>query len=154
MATINTRAIYFDMDGTIAALYEVEGWLDYLNDSDVYPYLAAKPMLNMSALARRLNQLQRQGYHIGIISCTSKNGTAEYNEAIEAAKMAWLEKHLHSVHFDEYCIIDYADSKRESAAFPGGILFDDEPRHRKEWHKGDGLAFDASNILEILKALR
>ena len=71
--------ICFDMDGTIADLYGVENWLEYLIAENVKPYEAAKPLVNMSALARRLNTLQRKGYEIGVISWTSKNGSAEYN---------------------------------------------------------------------------
>ena len=38
-----TTTIFFDMDGTIADLYGVENWLDYLIASDVLPYEIAKP---------------------------------------------------------------------------------------------------------------
>ena len=46
--------ICFDMDGTIADLYGVENWLDNLIAENVKPYAEAKPMLNLSALARKL----------------------------------------------------------------------------------------------------
>ena len=32
-----TKAIYFDMDGTIADLYAVDGWLDMLRAYDPTP---------------------------------------------------------------------------------------------------------------------
>ena len=60
--------IYFDMDGTIADLYGVEGWLEYLINGNPFPYANAKPMVNMNRLARRLNTLQREGNEICIIS--------------------------------------------------------------------------------------
>ena len=47
-----TREINFDMDGTIANFYGVDGWLDYLMNKDVTPYKEAKPLINFSALAR------------------------------------------------------------------------------------------------------
>lgn len=34
--------ICFDMDGTIANLYGVENWLDYLINKDTYPILMLK----------------------------------------------------------------------------------------------------------------
>ena len=43
--------VWFDMDGTIADLYAVEGWLNSLRAFDPKPYAKAQPMLNMSALA-------------------------------------------------------------------------------------------------------
>ena len=52
---VMNKEICFDMDGTIADLYSVNGWLDYLIAEDVTPYAQAKVMLNMSALARHLN---------------------------------------------------------------------------------------------------
>ena len=33
------RAINFDMDGTIADFYGVEGWLSYLTERNPYPSL-------------------------------------------------------------------------------------------------------------------
>ena len=64
--------IYFDMDGTIADLYSVDDWLDKLRDENATPYIEAGTLLNMARLARLLNQLQDDGYTIGIISWLSR----------------------------------------------------------------------------------
>ena len=56
------KAIYFDMDGTIANLYGVNNWLEMLLNSDDTPYKVAKPLLQLNILARYLNKLQSQGY--------------------------------------------------------------------------------------------
>ncbi len=66
------KAIYFDMDGTIADLYGVENWLDSLIHEQTKPYRVAKPLVNMRKLGRLLNLLKEQGYHIGIVSWLSK----------------------------------------------------------------------------------
>lgn len=145
-----TRAIWFDMDGCIADLYGVPNWLEYLINSDPYPYKAAKPLINMNSLARLLNRLQAEGYHIGIVSWLSKSGTESYNEAVTNAKLAWLNKHLHSVHWDEIVIVPYGTPKHEAVSIEG-ILFDDEERNRTNW---TGIAYDVENIIEILKGLR
>ena len=42
------KAIFFDMDGTIADLYGVDGWLDDLRAERVRPYAEAKPLVNLS----------------------------------------------------------------------------------------------------------
>ena len=79
MTNVNLpKIINFDLDGTIADLYGVDDWLNDLINGDTRPYDIAKPLVNMSALARVLNGLQKKGYIINIISWTSKNGTAEY----------------------------------------------------------------------------
>ena len=54
-----TKAIYFDMDGTIADLYGVDGWLDMLINEDATPYIKANPLVRLATLARMLNRLQR-----------------------------------------------------------------------------------------------
>lgn len=149
-----TRAIYFDMDGTIADLYAVEGWLDALSAEYTKPYREAKSLLNMRALGRELNRLQEAGYVIGIVSWASKQATEEYLTRIEKAKIAWLMNHLGAVNFDEIHVVEYGTPKRSVVEFPDGILFDDEEKNRKEWDLGDGMAFDVENILEILRCMK
>lgn len=141
------KIINFDMDGTIADLYGVDGWLDDLINGNTRPYDIAKPLLNMSALARVLNKLQRLGYKINIISWTSKSGTAEYNERVKVSKLKWLAKHLKSVKFDNVYIVPYGTPKHEIST---GILFDDEQPNRIKWGIG---AYDVNNILGVLKAV-
>ena len=141
------KKIYFDMDGTIANLYGVDGWLNYLINKETTPYRIAKPMINFSHLARLLNKLQRNGYTIGIISWTAKNSTKEYNERIAQVKREWLAKHLPSVRFDEIHIVEYGTPKSTCG---NGILFDDEEQNRIEWN---GTAYNVNNILEVLRNL-
>ena len=145
------QTIWFDMDGTIADLYGVEGWLDMLIAKDTLPYEIAKPLLRLSALARTLNKLQKQGYKIGIISWRAKNSNAEYDKAVAAAKEKWLRNHLASVIFDEINIVAYGTPKSTFAKSDNDILFDDEAPNRKEW---TGKAFDVDSIIEILKGLK
>lgn len=144
------KTIFFDMDGTIADLYGVENWLDYLINSDPSPYKNAKPLLNLNSLARILNRLQRTGYHIGIISWLSKNSTESYDEAVTQAKKAWLNKHLASVRFDEIHIVSYGTPKEIFAHNKQDILFDDEEKNRLNWI---GKAYNVESILEILKGI-
>lgn len=142
--------ICFDMDGTIADLYGVENWLDYLIAEDVKPYAEAKVLVNMNSLARRLNTLQRKGYKIVIISWLSKYGSDDYNARVTEAKLNWLHKHLHSVVFDEINIVKYGTCKAQFATSSSDILFDDEEKNRTDW---TGCAYDVNNILEVLKNL-
>lgn len=144
------KTIFFDMDGTIADLYGVENWLNYLINFDPSPYKNAKPLLNLNSLARILNRLQRIGYHIGIISWLSKNSTESYDEAVTQAKKAWLNKHLASVRFDEIHIVSYGTPKEIFAHNKQDILFDDEEKNRLNW---TGKAYNVESILEILKGI-
>ncbi len=145
-----TRTIFFDMDGTIADLYGVENWLDFLIASDSLPYEIAKPLIRLSALARILHRLQDEGYRVGIISWLSKNSTPEYDEKVTKAKENWLKTHLPSVKFDEINIVPYGTAKELFAKTEKDILFDDEEKNRQNW---TGEAFGVENILEILRGL-
>ena len=146
-----TKAIYFDMDGTIADLYSVENWLPKLRAHDASPYMDAKPLVNLSALARRLHQLQREGYHIGIVSWQSKDPDVAYGEAVSEAKRAWLARHMPSVMWDEIKIVPYGTPKPSVVEYPQGILFDDEKPNREAWRRY-GKAFDVNEILSMMRS--
>lgn len=140
--------INFDMDGTIADLYGVEGWLEMLIAEDVKPYAEAKPMVNFSALARRLNALQKKGHEIAVISWTSKSGSPAYNAAVAETKKAWLAKHLPSVKWDAVAVIPYGTPKQSLCGSAEDVLFDDEEQNRRNW---TGKAYGVNAILETLK---
>ena len=142
--------IYFDMDGTIADLYSVDGWLEMLQAKDSLPYQVAEVMMNMSLLARYLNKLQRLGYKLGVISWLSKANDPEYNEAVTDAKLSWLERHLPSVHWDEINIVSYGTPKQNFMTNEDDILFDDETPNRANWY---GNAYSPDQILTVLKNL-
>lgn len=143
------KKIWFDMDGTIADLYGVNGWLEMLINSDATPYSIAKPLVNLSSLARLIHKAQRNGFQVCIVSALSKNSTPEYDEKVKTAKREWLRKHLASVRFDEIRFVPYTFVKNDVNS-GSDILFDDEDRHLTAW---TGEAIHASEILSTLRAI-
>ena len=141
------KVLNFDMDGTIANLYGVDNWLDDLRNENSRPYEIAKPLVNMSLLARLLNRLQKYGYTINIISWLSKTPSESYDKKVTIAKKNWLKTHLKSVKFDNIFIVPYGTPKHSLAS---GILFDDEKPNRDNWQ---GIAYDVDNIIGVLKNL-
>lgn len=141
--------IWFDMDGTIADLYGVENWLEMLIAHDETPYAIAKPIVNLSVLARLMNKVQRKGFEICIVSALAKDSTAEYDERVRNAKIKWLTNHLKSVHFDEIRFVPYWYTKN-NVNTGADVLFDDEERHLEKW---TGTAVHASKMIETLKAI-
>ena len=141
------KEIWFDMDGTIADLYGVEGWLDMLLNENARPYEIAKPLVNMRELAKVLNRLIEKGWEIGVISWLAKNGTNDYNKKVANAKMKWLAKHLKSVKFAKIDIVEYGTPKHINR---NGILFDDEKQNRENWL---GIAYNVENIIQVLREL-
>ena len=147
MAKTMNVAINFDMDGTLANFYGVDGWLEDLINENARPYAIAEPLFNFSALARQIHRLQKLGYEVNIISWLSKSGTENFNREVTEVKMAWLKKHLPSVTFDHITIVKYGTPKSTCG---NGILFDDEEPNRKEWK---GTAYDVNDILATLRAI-
>ena len=143
------RTIWLDMDGTMADLYGVNGWLEMLEAHNETPYAVAKPLVRMATLARLLNNRQRKGYRVCVISALAKGSNAEYDNRVMNAKKEWLARHLASVRFDEIRFVPYTYTKN-NANNGNDILFDDEARHLEAW---TGEAINAKNLLNGLKAL-
>ena len=141
------KEIWFDMDGTIADLYGVEGWLDMLLNENTKPYEIAKPLVNMRELAKVLNKLIEKGWEIGVISWLAKNGTNDYNKKVANAKMKWLAKHLKSVKFAKIDIVEYGTPKQINR---NGILFDDEKQNRENRL---GIAYNVEDIIQVVREL-
>ena len=142
--------IWFDMDGNIASLYSVENWLPMLRAYDPTPYVIAKPLVNMSLLARYLNKVKAKGYRIGVISWGSKCSTPMYDAAVTAAKISWLKRHLPSVTWDEIHIVPYGVPKQNFKQSDTDILFDDEFFNRENWGYN---AYTEKEIFDVLKSL-
>ena len=142
--------INFDLDGTIANLYGVEGWLEMLIANDETPYAIAKPLINLSLLARYLNKIQRMGVEIGVISWLSKNSNTHYDTKVTNAKIKWLAKHLPSVKWDNVEIVPYGTPKERYCFTENDILFDDEEQNRNNWK---GFAYKETEIFTVLKSI-
>ena len=142
--------IYFDMDGTIADLYGVNNWLRRIRAYDAKIYAEARPLCNMSTLARKLNRIQQKGVKIGVISWGSKDKDPAFLEAVKTKKMRWLRQHLKSVSFDEIHIVEYGTHKTSFRFSSDDILFDDETGNLIDWGNG-GFHPDAmENVLKVL----
>ena len=143
------------MDGTIANLYCVVNWLDYLLNENPFPYENAKVMVNMSLLARYIHKVQAKGIQVNIISWLSKKSTDNYSELVTNAKLNWLKQHLPSVQFDNIYIIPYGTPKHELLpSNEQNILFDDEIDNLSNWVLSNcGYGVFPDSIFRIMKEL-
>jgi hypothetical protein len=150
------KMICFDMDGTIADLYGVNGWLDMLREENPTPYEVAEPMWDMAELHMVLKALQKQGVEIRIITWLSMNSTEDYKAKTRKAKMEWLEKYnfpynkFHGIAYGTTkanCIRQYLDLNEQA------ILIDDNDKIRQGWNWGETINPTKENIIEILKNL-
>ena len=66
------KTLVFDMDGTLANFYGVDGWLDDIRNENTRPYDIAKPLYNMEVLNAILDLLRAQGWTIAITTWLAK----------------------------------------------------------------------------------
>lgn len=145
--------VALDLDGTIADLYGVEGWLDALLAEDVRPYLEAAPLVEVGALNRAIADLHRAGHSVHVISWNcGGNPSAEYRRAVGAAKREWLAR-VGVQGLDSVRVVAHGTPK-QSVIEGAGVLFDDEERNRAAWEaSGKGRAYDAARLVERLAAI-
>ena len=144
------RAIYLDMDGTIAGLYNYPNWLDLLHAEDVRPYSDCDPIDNIAELDNLLNEFVALGVTIGVISWGAMNGSNEYTRETKKAKVAWCKKYLTCV--SEYHVVKYGTPKHKVAKIKDSVLVDDNADVRGTWK--NGATVDASNSKNMVKELR
>lgn len=146
------KTLVFDMDGTIADLYGVDGWLEMLRSFNPKPYEVAKPLYDMDTLCLILEALKMQGWRIAVTTWLSKGSTAAYDDEVRKAKIDWLAKYAFP--YDEIHLVKYGTTKANCTRNLGGfqVLIDDNKKVRDGWSLGDTI--DANeNIINALLAL-
>lgn len=145
------KILVFDMDGTLADFYSVEGWLDDLHARNVRPYAEARPLVDMAELRNILLQLQDFGWHVVITSWLAKDSTRDYDNAVRTVKHNWLDSF--DFPYDELHFVKYGTTKANCTRKYGGrqVLFDDNEKVRNGWNLGE--AIDAVDMIEYLKGL-
>lgn len=148
------RWIWLDMDGTIADLYSVDGWLEDLIAHNTRPYAKAKDFYNVLDLLEVLVELKLKGYKLGVISWGSKENNAEYDKAVEKVKREWLANRLLDSILDKIIVTPYGVCKADTCRkFGFGILADDEEQNRNAWDLGDTIDANKNLLKELAKLL-
>lgn len=144
------RQIIFDMDGTIADLYNVTNWLQDLRAEKTRPYEIAEPMYNMLYLNTLLNLLKNKyNIQIGVVSWGSMNATKDYNNRIAEAKKNWLD--LYKFPYDFIEVVPYGTPKHKvNNVVNGAVLVDDSEQVRNDWNIGNTINAN-ENILNALE---
>lgn len=146
--------IWLDMDGTIADLYSVNGWLEDLLAHNTRPYEKAKSIYNDVALLETILDLKDRGYKVGVISWGSKENNIEYDRMVEIAKREWLAERLLDVILDKIIVTPYGVRKADTCRKYGyGILVDDEEQNRNAWDLGATINAQKNIIKELAKLL-
>ena len=147
------RTLVFDMDGTIADFYGVQGWLEDIRSGNPRPYIVAEPMYNMETLREILNLLKLQGWTIAVTSWLAKGSNKEFDELTRIAKREWLTRY--DFPFDEIHLVKYGTTKANCTRKNKGyqILIDDNEQVRNGWNLGSTINANENIIDELLKLL-
>lgn len=138
--------IALDMDGTLADLYGVPGWLDAIRGEDTAPYEDAAPLCNMDALALALGKAMAVGIHVEVITWGPGGDTSQaYQDAVRRAKRAWLDREG----MDNVAMRYKAFQTPKRDGVDGrAILIDDDARAREDWEaSGDGPAIEPHDVV-------
>lgn len=150
------RAIVLDMDGTIANLYGVEGWLNCLIAEDATPYAVAEPYGDSKAINAALATLQGIGYVIEVVSWLSKGKPSKaFNAAVRKAKLDWLSKYYPNIDPNNVHVVAHGTNKWRVSNNKGGILFDDEQSNIDTWnkHSNSGIGIQVTSSDTVLSML-
>jgi len=147
------KTLVFDMDGTIADLYGVDGWLADLRAENTRPYDIAEPMYDMEVLNALINELKACGWRIVVNTWLAKNATTTYDNAVRKAKREWLAKY--NFPYDEIHLTKYGRTKANATRHIGGyqILVDDNATIRKGWTLGNTIDANEDIIVALMELL-
>ena len=151
------KTIYFDMDGTVADLYNSTGWLAKLEDEETGAFVNLVPMVDMEELGNVCKNLQAQGWTIGVITWLPMKASEIYELECSEEKHLWISKHMPYVQ-EMYCQ-SYGTPKQHAPKQHSDrmILVDDNKEVRQMWeNKRNRTTIDATKdiIAELKKLLR
>ena len=128
-----TTTIFFDMDGTIADLYNTDNWLDLLLNETAGLFRNLKVMHDKRKLQSIINRLQARGYEVEIITWTPKDVSQDYIKVVEQEKKEWIAEHfpmIETIHCLGYGVPkQHAEYKRSKLQ----ILVDDNKEVLEMW---------------------
>lgn len=145
------KAIYFDMDGTIADLYGYENWLPLLRAESTIPYEMCSVLVDLEELREVLNAFIEAGITIGVISWGAKDGSREYCKRTRKAKKDWCDYYFADI-FTEFHVVKYGTPKHYVRKIKDSILVDDNEDVRQAW-KGETIDATKDIILALKELL-
>ncbi len=147
------KVLVFDMDGTIADFYNVEGWLNDLMNDNPRPYVEASPIYEGIIINPLLEMLKAHGWKIVVTTWLSKGSNRDFDKKVRKAKKEWLNRY--NFPYDEIHMVKYGTTKANCTRRHGGyqILIDDNKKVRDGWRLGSTINANKDIIKELRKIL-
>ena len=157
-----SKTIYFDLDGTIYDLYNIENWLEKLNNENEEVFNEGRSIVDTydSRFTDVIFGLLNCGYTFGVISWLPMYSTPEFNEKVRQEKIKWCQKYLPFITLDNINIIPYGVPKQKAIVKKSKEmwLIDDNKEVCKVWetpkerkYKNVNESFDVIDaLIEIL----
>ena len=127
----NRKVLNFDMDGTIANLYQMEDWLENLEKEQLDFSLAA-PIFNDNFI-NKIIELKKIGFYIQIITWLPPT-SIEYQAMVSKQKLEWIRKYFPII--DAYYILPYGKNKASVCnKYDLNFLIDDNVEVVNSWNE-------------------
>ena len=143
------------MDGTVADLYSVEGWLPSIRAEEHGLFLGLAPMVDMNELMTICESLVLQGWTIGVITWSPMNCSEEYHRQVSEEKQKWLRGMMPQV--TEFYCLHYGTPKQNAPYRRASLemLVDDNNEVLKMWDTPQRRqSINASNSETMMNILR
>lgn len=127
--------IFFDMDGTVADLYNFDGWLEALKcDTSIFRELS--PLVDMTALIGFMKEMWGHT-EFGIITWTPMEASYKFHQECAEDKIRWIQTHM--AYITTFTALPYGTPKQDIGLDMEdiNILIDDNPEIINTW-KEDG----------------
>lgn len=128
------KTIYFDMDGTIANLYEANNWLERLLAEEKGLFANLETMHDKEELTEIMNDLINLGFGVEVITWTPKDVTRDYIKVVENEKREWIRQNFPMI--KKVTCLDYGTPKQNALRTreQEQILVDDNLEVNAKWN--------------------
>lgn len=107
-----SKKIFFDLDGTLYNLYEIDNWLDSLKYEDATVFERGDFIGDYERFMNVVKELLAKGFTFGVISWLPMYATPEFENECAKVKEKWVKKYLPFV--DEMTFQRYGTPKQNA----------------------------------------
>lgn len=149
-----SKKIYFDLDGTLYNLYNMENWLDKLRNEISGVFDGVNKMFD-GTFYDIISDLLNIGFEFGVITWLPMQASPEYEEVCRREKRMWVQKYLPFV--SEINITSYGIPKQNAIQKRAKIMYliDDNVEICKMWETSkQRKAINVNNDFTVMDALK